>query len=65
MAALELKLNSLGNKAIDKLLFLLDNADNENNQLKASMFILDKTLQFNQLEIIKRIDAIEEQLKNE
>lgn len=63
--SLELKLNSLGNKAIDKLLYILENAENENNQLKASTFILDKTLQYNQLEILKRLDAIEEQLKNE
>lgn len=59
---IELKLQSLGDKALDKLLYLLENADNENNQLKASIFILDKSLQYNQLEIIKRLDAIEERL---
>lgn len=59
---IEIKLHSLGNKALDKLSYLLENADNENNQLKASIFILDKTLQYGQLEIIKRLDAIEERL---
>lgn len=61
---IEMKLNSLGNKAIDKLLYLLEYAENENNQLKASTFILDKTLQYAQLEILKRLDAIEERLLN-
>ena len=63
--SLELKLNSLGEKALNKLSYLLENAENENNQLKASTFILDKTLQFTQLEILKRLDAIEEKINNE
>lgn len=63
--SLELKLNSLGEKALNKLSYLLENAENENNQLKASTFILDKTLQLTQLEILKRLDAIEEKINNE
>lgn len=62
---LEIKLHNLSEKALDKLSYLLDSADNENNQLKASLFILDKSLQYEQLEIIKRINSIEERLKNE
>ena len=60
--SLELKLNSLGDKALDKLLYLLESAENENNQLKASMFILDKTLQYENIEIVKRLDTLEERL---
>lgn len=63
--SLEMKLNSLGEDALNKLSYLLENAENENNQLKASTFILDKSLQFTQLEILKRLDAIEERLNNE
>lgn len=59
---IEMRLNGLGTKALDKLSYLLDNAVNENNQLKASIFILEKTLQYAQLELIKRLDAIEEKI---
>lgn len=59
---IEMRLNHLGTKALDKLSHLLENAENENNQLRASTFILDKTLQYAQLEIMKRLDAIEEKL---
>lgn len=46
---MEVQLHNLGNKAIKKLTHLLDNAENENNQLKASTFILDKIMQYEQL----------------
>lgn len=62
LQSIEIKLHSLGDKALNKLLFILDNAENENNQLKASTFILDKILQYQQLELIKRVDNIEERL---
>ena len=48
---IEVQLHNLGNKAIKKLTHLLDNAENENNQLKASTFILDKILQYEQLQL--------------
>lgn len=60
--SIELKLHNLSRTAIDKLESILDNAKNENNQLKASIFVLDKVLQYSQLEFIKRLDAIEEKL---
>lgn len=62
MQSIEIKLHTLGDKALNKLLSILDNAENENNQLKASTFILDKILQYQQLELVKRIDNIEERL---
>lgn len=59
---IEVQLHNLGNKAIKKLTYLLDNAENENNQLKASTFILDKIMQYEQLQLYKRLDTIEERL---
>lgn len=59
---IDLKLNNLGNMALNKLEYLLENACNENNQLKASIFILENIAKASQLEIIKRIDEIEERL---
>lgn len=59
---IEVQLHNLGNKAIKKLTHLLDNAENENNQLKASTFILDKIMQYEQLQLYKRLDIIEERL---
>lgn len=63
--SLEFKISNLGAKALNKLAYLLENADSQNNQLKASTFIVDKILQLNELEIIKRLDDIEEKLINE
>ena len=60
----EIKLLNLGSKALQKLSYLLEYAENENNQLKASLFILDRILQYSQLEFMQRIDAIEERLFN-
>ena len=62
LQSIEIKLHTLGDKALNKLLSILDNAENENNQLKASTFILDRILQYQQLELLKRIDNIEERL---
>ena len=62
LQSIEIKLHTLGDKALNKLLSILDNAENENNQLKAYTFILDKILQYQQLELLKRIDNIEERL---
>ena len=60
--SIELKLQGLGNKALDKLLLLLESANNENTQSKIAMFILEKTLQYKNLEVLKRLDAIEGKL---
>lgn len=62
LESIEIKLHALGDKALNKLLSILDNAENENNQLKASIFILDKILQYERLELVKRLDNIEERL---
>ena len=62
LESIERQLHSLGSKAITELTFLLENATNENNKLKASTFILEKILQYQQIELIKRIDALEERL---
>lgn len=59
---IEVQLHNLGNKVVKKLTYLLDNAENENNQLKASTFILDKIMQYEQLQLYKRLDTIEERL---
>lgn len=65
LQSIETKLQNLGNKALNQLLYILENAENENNQLKASIFVLDKILQYEQLEIIKRLDLIEERLNKD
>ncbi len=62
LESIEMQLHTLGNKAIDKLSFLLNNADNQNIQLKASTFILDKILQYEQIQLYKRLNLIEERL---
>lgn len=62
---IEIKLHSLGSKAINMLEYLLDNADNENNQLKAAVFVLDRILQYSQLELLERITSIEERLNED
>lgn len=56
------KLGVISIDALNVLYDLMNNATNENNKLKASMFILDKILQYQQLEFIKRLDIIEERL---
>lgn len=62
LESIETKLHSLGDNALNKLKTILNNAENENNQLKASIFILEKILQYEQLQLLKRLDAIEERL---
>lgn len=62
MQSIEIKLHTLGDKSLNNLLSILDNSENENNQLKASTFILDRILQYQQLELLKRINNIEERL---
>lgn len=57
-----MKLHNLGNKTLNKLAFILENTDKENNQLKASLFILDKITQYNQIELLKRLEAVEGKL---
>ena len=59
---MEIQLHNLGLTALNKLAYLLNNAENENNQLKASIFILDKVLQYEQLQLYKRLDQTEERL---
>ena len=59
---MEIQLHNLGLTALNKLAYLLNNAENENNQLKASIFILDKVLQYEQLQLYKRLDQIEGRL---
>ncbi|MBQ8891286.1 MAG: helix-turn-helix domain-containing protein [Bacilli bacterium] len=59
------KLGIISIDALNVLYDLMNNATNENNKLKASMFILDKILQCQQLDILKRIDALEERLNDE
>lgn len=56
------KLGVISIDALNVLYNLMNNATNENNKLKASMFILDKILQYQQIEFIKRLDIIEERL---
>ena len=62
---LGLKINCLGENALNKLSYLLDNAENENIQTKIAMFIIDKTIQYGNLEIIKRLDSLEERMINQ
>lgn len=62
MQSIEIKFHTLGDKSLNNLLSILDNSENENNQLKTSTFILDRILQYQQLELLKRINNIEERL---
>ena len=62
LESIETKLHSLADDALNKLKTILNNAETENNQLKASIFILEKILQYEQLQLLKRLDAIEERL---
>lgn len=53
------KLGVIGVDAINILYDLMQNATNENNKLKASMFIIDKLLQLKDYDTIKKIEEIE------
>lgn len=56
------KICSIGEEALNTLYDLMRNASNENNKIKASIFILDKISQYEHLELLKRLDFIEERL---
>lgn len=58
------KIQPLGNKAIDVLESLLNNASNENNKLKASIFIIEKLLQLKDDYLLQKIEEIEIILKS-
>lgn len=53
------KLGAIGVDAINILYDLMQNATNENNKLKASMFVIDKLLQLKDYDTIKKIEEIE------
>lgn len=53
------KLGAIGVDAINILYGLMQNATNENNKLKASMFVIDKLLQLKDYDTIKKIEEIE------
>lgn len=57
------KIKKLSTKALNVLDNLLEEAENENNKLKASMFIIDRMFQLNDEGFIERLDNIEELLK--
>lgn len=54
-----LKLAEMGTDAIKVVYDIMNNASSENLRLKASMFIIDKIIQVEDNETIKRIDEIE------
>lgn len=54
-----LKLAEMGTEAIKVVYDIMNNASSENLKLKASMFIIDKIIQVEDNETIKRIDEIE------
>lgn len=58
------KIKSLSIKSLKVLEQLLENADNENNKLKASMFILDKMIQLNDENLIEKLNNIESLLSS-
>ena len=57
------KLGVIGVDAINVLYDLMQNANNENNKLKASMFIIEKLLQLKDYETIKKVEEIEYAIK--
>ena len=58
------ELHLLGNKAVDVLKELMEDASNENNRLKASMYIIDKLFQIRDAELLTKVEEIEIVLKN-
>lgn len=54
-----LKLAEMGTDAVKVVYDIMNNASSENLRLKASMFIIDKIIQVEDNETIKRIDEIE------
>lgn len=56
---LTIELSKLGTEAINVLNNIMINASSESLKLKASMFIIDKIIQVEDNETIKRIDEIE------
>lgn len=57
------KLGVIGVDAINVLYDLMQNATNENNKLKASMFIIEKLLQLKDYETIRKVEEIEYAIK--
>lgn len=57
------KLGVIGVDAINVLYDLMHNATNENNKLKASMFIIEKLLQLKDYETIRKVEEIEYAIK--
>lgn len=55
----------MGTKAVKVIFNIMNNASSENLRLKASMFIIDKNIQVEDNEAIKRIDEIEFKLLKE
>jgi len=53
------KIGSIGEEALNTLYNLMINASNENNKIKASMFIIDKILQIKDNDTIRKIEEIE------
>ena len=49
----------MGTEAVKAVYDIINNASSENLRLKASMFIIDKIIQVEDNETIKRIDEIE------
>lgn len=60
-----LKLAEMGTEAVKVIFDIMNNASSENLRLKASMFIIDKIIQVEDNETIKRIDEIEFKLLKE
>lgn len=54
-----LKLAEMGTEAVKVVYDIMNNASSESLKLKASMFIIDKIIQVEDNETIKRIDEIE------
>lgn len=54
-----LKLSEMGTDAVKVVYDIMNNASSENLRLKASMFVIDKIIQVEDNETIKRIDEIE------
>ena len=59
-----LKFCEMGTEAINTIYTIMKNGTSENIRLKASMFIIDKIIQVEDNETIKRIDEIELSLMN-
>ena len=57
------ELQPLGIQAVETLKDLIFNASNENNKLKASMYIIDKLIQSRDAELLNKIEEIESVLR--